>query len=251
MRFISALQFVSGFVAGAIFFSLVASAWTGPSATAPSGNTPAPINVGSVSQTKNGNLGVNGLTVSGNTLLATSTYLNFGGIAGSAGYGIWDNAGLLEFRNSGGSWQSLQQAVQQTVYSLGTSGLTTPYLPAYAAWASQGTGAGAAAIYNDNGSYKTLMIVGNNSAGGNRKVQVWDDFTVSNNLYVNGDIYDAAGSRWVSSIGRGAQFTTTSAVCPNGSFMYGTYSYYVYVGCSGDCVPSSSFQTGLYCQYIN
>ena len=43
-------------------------------------------------------------------------------------------------------------------------------LPNYAGWAAYGTGDGGAAIYNDNGGYQKLMIVGNNSAGGVRKV---------------------------------------------------------------------------------
>ncbi len=49
-----------------------------------------------------------------------------------------------------------------------------------------GGAAGGAAICNDNGSYQTLMIVGNNSGGGNRRVKVWDDF------YVNGSIVSPA-----------------------------------------------------------
>jgi hypothetical protein len=33
-----------------------------------------------------------------------SSYLNFGTATSSAGYGIWDNAGTLNFRSSGGTW---------------------------------------------------------------------------------------------------------------------------------------------------
>ena len=91
---------------------------------------------------------------------------------------------------TGDAWQSLQQVI----YALGTGSLTTPYLPAYAAWASQGAGTGGAAIYNDSGSYKTLMIVGNNSAGGNREVKVWDDLTVSNNETVGGNLTVGGGT---------------------------------------------------------
>ena len=61
----------------------------------------------------------------------------------------------------------------------GNFGLT----PNYAGWGAYGTGDGGAAIYNDNGTFKKLMIVGNNSAGGStRVVGVWD------NLIVNGNI---------------------------------------------------------------
>ena len=61
---------------------------------------------------KNGNIGVNGLVVFGNSLFGGSTglnaYLNFGATSGSSGYGIRDNNGLLEFKNSSSTWQSLQ-----------------------------------------------------------------------------------------------------------------------------------------------
>lgn len=40
-------------------------AWTGPTATAPGGNVPAPINVGSVDQVKTAGLGLNSLLVNG------------------------------------------------------------------------------------------------------------------------------------------------------------------------------------------
>jgi hypothetical protein len=64
------------------------------------------------------------------------------------------------------------------------------YFPRYSTWG--GTGDGGAAITNDNGSFKTLMIVGNSSAGGARQVGVWDNLTVNgsstvtSNLTVNG-----------------------------------------------------------------
>jgi len=105
------LQILSGVIFGSIFFTMFVGAWTGPSQTAPAGNVSAPINVGSTDQVKNGNIGVNGLAVFGNSLLQGSAYLNWGATAGSAGYGIRDNAGILEFKNSGGSWASLQSII--------------------------------------------------------------------------------------------------------------------------------------------
>jgi hypothetical protein len=48
------------------------------------------------------------LTVYGDALLeGSSRYLNFGTTTGSSGYGIRDNAGTLEFKNSGGSWTGI------------------------------------------------------------------------------------------------------------------------------------------------
>jgi hypothetical protein len=41
----------------------------------------------------------------GNVLLGSSAYLNFGGSTfGSGSYGVRDNAGTMEYKNSGGSW---------------------------------------------------------------------------------------------------------------------------------------------------
>ena len=102
-----------------------ASAWAGPpyngvcnpSPCPPGGNVPAPLNVGSTNQTKNANLGLNGLAVFGNSILQASSYLNWGSTSGSSGYGIRDSAGTLQFKNSGGSWASLQSLIYSLVGS--------------------------------------------------------------------------------------------------------------------------------------
>lgn len=112
----------------------VSHGWTGPTQTAPNGNVAAPINVGTVDQVKNANIGVNGIAIFGNGLLSGSNrYLNFGTTAGSGGYGIRDNAGTLEFKNTGGSWQSIQ-ALVSTLLGGGTgitgSG-TAGYVPKF------------------------------------------------------------------------------------------------------------------------
>lgn len=60
--------------------------------------------------------------------------------------------------------------------------------PPYADWNSLGTGAGGAAIYNDSNGYKSLMIAGNNSAGGVRKVSVWDDLAVNGTASLTGGL---------------------------------------------------------------
>lgn len=93
----------------------IAYAWTGPTAAPPNGNVAVPINVGSTDQVKNGGLGVNSLAVFGNSLFGgaagSNAYMNFGATSGSSGYGIRDHAGTIEFKNSGGSWQSIQNIV--------------------------------------------------------------------------------------------------------------------------------------------
>ena len=48
------------------------------------------------------------LTVYGDTLLnGSGRYVNFGTATSSSGYGFRDNSGVLEFKNSGGSWASI------------------------------------------------------------------------------------------------------------------------------------------------
>ena len=92
-------------------FTLVA-AWSGPPSSPPNGNVAPPINVGATDQVKDGKIGVGGLVVFGNSLFGGSAnsnaYLNFGATSGSSGYGIRDNNGLIEFKNSSSTWQSIQ-----------------------------------------------------------------------------------------------------------------------------------------------
>ena len=46
------------------------------------------------------------LDVNGNIGIAASGYLNFGSTNGDSGYGLKDNSGTLQYKNSGGSWTS-------------------------------------------------------------------------------------------------------------------------------------------------
>ena len=94
---------VTALAVGGLCVPLIALAWTPASGTAPSNDASSPINVSSTAQVKNGNLGLNGLAVFGNSILQASSYLNWGATAGNSGYGIWDNAGTLNFKNAGGS----------------------------------------------------------------------------------------------------------------------------------------------------
>lgn len=91
-----------------LFLAQIAVGWTGPTTTPPTGNVNAPINTGSTDQTKNASLGVNGLAVFGNAIMSgSSRYLNWGSTSGSSGYGLRDNGGTMEYKNSGGSWAAL------------------------------------------------------------------------------------------------------------------------------------------------
>lgn len=121
------LASILGACAIALLTAGILGAWTGPTDTPPDGNVPSPINVGSITdreniQTKNDQLSVYGLAtdalaVFGNTILSGSSprYINFGTTAGSAGYGLRDNSGIIEHKDSGGDWSSLNQATSSAV----------------------------------------------------------------------------------------------------------------------------------------
>jgi hypothetical protein len=154
------LTFALGIIVGAVFSSIIVFAWTGPSSSAPNNNVSAPLNVGSTNQVKNANLGVNGLAVFGNSILQAGSYLNWGATSGTNGYGIWDNAGTLQFKNSGGNWASIQATVASLVntsnpsfntsvtspeYCIGGSCITSWPQAGGSSWATSGSN-----IYNAN-----------------------------------------------------------------------------------------------------
>ncbi|MDO8469391.1 MAG: hypothetical protein Q7S84_00005, partial [bacterium] len=132
-----------------------------------------------------------GLDATGNTKYYRDNTFGFGAAASifTANGGVWN------FYVSPASTGMGQDVVWgQPVMTLNRGGnvvvsgdiFGSKWLPRYSAWGSAGDGG--AAITNDNGAYKKLMVVGNNSAGGSREVGIWDNLTVSNNLTVTGDI---------------------------------------------------------------
>jgi hypothetical protein len=174
---------VVSFILGTISIG-VAYAWSGPTAAPPGNNVAAPINVGSTDQVKNGGLGLNSLAVFGDSLFGGSAgsnaYMNFGVTSGSSGYGIRDNAGTLEFKNDGGSWDSLQAIVYNLVGG--------------AAWATNGN-----KISNTN-----TGNVGIGTTNPSKKLDVQGDINVSGNQYVNG----------VKAYLFGGLYVTASVYCP-------------------------------------
>jgi len=152
-----------------------------------------------------------------------ATYPNGGGLAGTefaalahrAGFwsAVYGNQGAASYAgyfngsmlfNNGGIW--------------GNYGLT----PSYQSWAAYGTGSGGAAIYNDGGSYKTLMLVGNNSGGGVRQVSVWDQLNVNGNNVVSG--YETVGSSFYSAGGNGSANSYVSAAALNTACYWASYN---------------------------
>jgi microcystin-dependent protein len=56
-------------------------------------------------------------------------------------------------------------------------------------WENQHEGNSKSYVVNDDGNYKKLMLVGNDSGGGGvRRVGMWDDVEISRHLQVNGNV---------------------------------------------------------------
>lgn len=93
------------FIIGTVFASFAAFAWSGPPCSDPNAcNVEAPVNVSDNFQDKVGVLGLGGLAVFGNSSFdggPEGTYLNFSSGLGANGYGFRDNAGTMEFKDSG------------------------------------------------------------------------------------------------------------------------------------------------------
>jgi len=111
-------------IGGVVFSALsVVIAWTGPASAPPNGNVAAPINIGTTDQVKSGGISVDALAVFGSAVLSgTSRYLNFGTTIGSTGYGFRDNVGMMEFKNSGGTWASISSAAFTAIQNYFSTG---------------------------------------------------------------------------------------------------------------------------------
>jgi len=210
---------------------------------------------------------------SGGNSAIRATYPGGGGLAGTEFAALAHRSGMWSgvYANQGAASYAAYFNGNTLINSGGIYG-NYGILPSYQNWAAYGTGSGGAAIYNDAGGYRTLMIVGNSSAGGVRQVSVWDQLNVNGDTYHNGKsftsgtTYMAGGSYTPSSnvaYGSGACYFTTyvaganQIICPNSWFVTLTGGYmskYTVVSNSmepqGDalCCPCPA---GLNVGYIN
>lgn len=98
-------------------------------------------------------------------------------------------AGAKDFKVTGNLTANAADLGATVVDSLVTTGTVTAarvassrIVPDYASWSSGDVGAGGAAIVNDDGNFQSLLIVGNDSAGGDRNVRIFDHLNVAGNL---------------------------------------------------------------------
>lgn len=99
----------------------------------------------------------------------------------SANAADFDVAGGLEVAGNATFGQSITVANAVSAETVTTNALK----PSYQDFGTLGTGAGGAAIYNDNtATHQALVIAGNNSAGGSRQLKLYDDVYVDDDLEV-------------------------------------------------------------------
>jgi|GEM_PF-4498740 len=99
------------------------------------------------------------LDVGGNIGLNTSAYINFGDVDGTTGYGFRDNAGVIEFKNSGGSWQNFSALSGGDVYGGGTGSAGE-----VAFWTTSSTITGSSNLFWDDNN--SMLSIGSNGADG-------------------------------------------------------------------------------------
>ncbi|MBD2769222.1 hypothetical protein IC235_15125 [Hymenobacter sp. BT664] len=104
------------------------------------------------------------------------------------GLSQWTTTGTNIYYNTGNVGIGTSRPMFRLHVDGGSIGGTYALTPAYTDWSAYGVGDGGAAIYNDNGVHKELIIAGNRSAGGLREVGIWDNLTVHSNSIVAGSM---------------------------------------------------------------
>lgn len=127
----------------------------------------------SVSQLASGLKVTQDLDVGGNISAAGHAYVD--GSVDAAGQGLFGGSVIAGGSVAAGG-------------SVTAGGNSNPLLLGSNWTGSTDPGPNRAEIANDTGTYKSLMVVGNRSAGDARKVGVWDDLSVARDLNVGRDV---------------------------------------------------------------
>ena len=248
------------------------SAWTGPTASPPSNNSAAPLNVSTADQIKHGWIGLDSMSILNHLIISGAAnspnsirYLNFGSTWDAAGYGIRDNVGTLEFKNAGGAWTSLQSTIYNYCAGGGcgsgsiawTSVTGKPFnysgqggQPTWLWGTNDGTNyyvwnpSNFSVNYaNSAGSAGTVPWSGVSGKPGN--LAYWDTWYGSSYLGSNGDFYLGWRGQWLStalqSIQYGGEFWAYSG---GSSSMVGSGGYFGPGYYSGYFCPEGSFMIG-------
>jgi hypothetical protein len=126
-------------VGGGFLFPIFCSYWEFNSATAPTTRNFV-WDCGNVSTTslptfrvKINNVEQIAYDPAGYTMMPASRYLNWGTTGGSSGYGIRDNSGVIEIKNSGGEWAAPGWRLLNTLTASNSANLsdTTSFTSAY------------------------------------------------------------------------------------------------------------------------
>jgi len=124
------------------------------------------------------------LTVYGDALLeGSSRYLNFGTATGTAGYGFFDNGGVLQFKNSGGAWANISTSTigygttgQIPYYAASSSNLTATSALFIAANGNLGVGTtGPLAKLHIQGASTPRFRLGNTTDNGSVEIMMYED----------------------------------------------------------------------------
>jgi hypothetical protein len=110
-------------------------------------------------------------------------------------FGSGSGEGIASKRTPSGNQWGLDfytgSCVRLSISNTGLVDIGTNPIRFSSGWTGSPDGAGVtnrAEISNDTGTFKTLMIVGNKSNGGVRRVSVWDRLEVNGSLFVNGEV---------------------------------------------------------------
>lgn len=120
------------------------------------------------------------LDVEGNIGLAASGYINWGDTDGETGYGFKDNAGTLQFKNSGGSW---------TNFGSGSSLWTQSGSDIY--YNSGNVGIGTSGPFNERLDVNGRIYIADTTAPGTTTNRL---YSVAGVLYWNGTALSGGGS---------------------------------------------------------